>query len=68
MDEVEVEQHGMTYSASYAVSSGVVTVYGDDSSESTQLGGLTEEQVARLLLLSLIRKGHVRPDPPAMEP
>lgn len=68
MGEIEVVQGGMTYRADYVVSSGVVTVYGDAGSESTQLGSLTEERVARLLLRNLIRKGHVSPDAPSLEP
>lgn len=68
MGEIEVVHNGMTYRADYLVSSGVVTVYGDAGFESTQLGGLTEEQVAKLLLRSLIRKGHVSPDAPILEP
>lgn len=61
MECVEISIDGKTYEADYVLNENVVTVYGEGGSESTQLGGLNEEQVARILLRNLIRKGYVLP-------
>lgn len=68
MGEIKVELNGMTYRAEYDVSSNLVTVYGESGYESTQIDGARAEQMARHLLLNLIRKGHVSPDTPPLAP
>ncbi|MET4162879.1 hypothetical protein ABIE61_002740 [Marinobacterium sp. MBR-111] len=62
MGTIKVEKGGVTYSAEYVLNENVVTVFGDGGQESTQLGGMSEEGVARMLLNNLIRKGHIEPD------
>lgn len=62
MEIIEVEKDGITYFAEYLVDENVVTVFGDGGRESTQLGAMSEEGVARMLLNTLIRKGHIEPD------
>lgn len=64
VDSIEIERDGKAYEAEYFVDQGLVTVYGDRGQESTQLGGLSEQQAARFLLNSLIRKGHIDPVEP----
>lgn len=61
MGIVEIEQNGHRYSAEYVLDENVITVFGDDGQESTQLGGMSEEGVARMLLRNLIHKGHIEP-------
>lgn len=61
MGNIEVEHKGRRYQADYSLDNNVVTVHGDSGQESTQLAGLSEQQVATMLLRSLIRKGHVEP-------
>lgn len=61
MGYVSVEKDGKEYEAEYTVDGNVVTVYGDGGSESTQIGGMKEEGVARILLNNLVRKGHIDP-------
>ena len=58
---VKAELDGKIFEAEYVVDGGVVTVYGERGLESTQLGGMNEEQVARLLLRALEKKGHIDP-------
>jgi len=58
---IELEHLGKHYRADYSVDDGVVTVFGDTGHQSTQTGGLTEEQTARLLLRGLIRVGSAKP-------
>lgn len=56
------EKYGAnTYEAEYFIDEGLVTVIGDRGQESTQLDGLSEEQVIKHLLISLIRKNHIDP-------
>lgn len=61
MDVIKIEQDGKKYSAEYMLCENVVTVFGDSGQESTQLGGMTIENVARMLLRNLIRKGCINP-------
>lgn len=61
MGIVEVEKNAFVYEAEYTISENVVTVYGEGGRESTQLGSMSEQQVARMLLNNLIRKGHIEP-------
>lgn len=61
MGTVEVEQQGKLYQADYHLVENVVTVYGDDGQKSTQLGGMSEHAVAKMLLRSLIREGKINP-------
>ncbi|WP_348767678.1 hypothetical protein [uncultured Salinisphaera sp.] len=61
MGNIELELNGKLYRADYSLDENVVTVYGDRGYESTQLGGLSEQQVAKMLLRNLIKKGHVAP-------
>ena len=61
MGTIEINKDGKTYEAEYFIDQGLVTVYGDRGQETTQLGGLSEQQVAEFLLSSLIRKGHIDP-------
>ncbi len=58
---IEINKDGKTYEAEYSIEQGLVTVYGDRDQETTQLGGLSEQQVAKFLLSSLIRKGYIDP-------
>jgi len=68
MEIIEVEKGGVTYSAEYALNENVVTVFGVSGEESTQLGSLSEEHVARMLLKSLIRKGQIVNSPHKSRP
>lgn len=61
MEIIEVEQNGKRYSAEYSLVDNVVTVFGDTDQQSTQTGGLTAEQTAKMLLRNLIRKGCIKP-------
>ncbi len=61
MSIIEIERDGKLYQAEYFVEQGVVSVLAEQGQESTQLGGLSELQVAKLLLNTLIRKGLVDP-------
>lgn len=56
-DTITVESEGKTYTASYNVSKGVITVSTGLDSKSTQVGGLPPEHLAKLLLRELIREG-----------
>ncbi|MDP3228145.1 MAG: hypothetical protein Q8N13_09210 [Acidovorax sp.] len=58
---IELEHLGKRYRADYSVDDGVFTVFGDTGHQSTQTGGMTEEQTARLLLRGLIRVGSAKP-------
>lgn len=64
MSIIEVERDGKLYQAEYFVEQGVVSVLAERGQESTQLGGLSELQVAKLLLNTLIRKGQIDPSGP----
>lgn len=59
MGIVEIEQDGQKYSADYMLEENVITVLGECGQESTHLGGMPEKTVARMLLRTLIRKGHI---------
>lgn len=61
MDVIKIEQDGKKYSAEYMSCENVVTVFGDSGQESTQLAGMTIENVAHMLLRNLIRKGCINP-------
>jgi hypothetical protein len=61
---IKIERSDETYVAEYFVDQGLITVYGERGQESTQIGGLSERQVAILLLNSLIRKGQIDPVDP----
>jgi len=58
---IEINKNGKAYEAEYFIEQGLVTVYGDRGQETTQLGGISEQQVAKFLLSSLICKGHIDP-------
>jgi len=55
-DRVEVEVNGKTYQASYIVWKDVVTVEYGGKEKSTQVGGLTPVDVARLLLSEMVHE------------
>jgi hypothetical protein len=61
MGFVEIEKDNKRYQAEYHVNENVVTVFGERGCEFTQLGGMSENQVAKMLLRSLVRKGQVDP-------
>lgn len=61
MGTIKTERAGKIYEAEYYVDQGLITVCGERGRESTQMGGLGEQQVARFLLNSLIRKGQIDP-------
>lgn len=56
MGFVEIESEGKRYQAEYFIDENVVTVCGQRGREFTQLGGMSEDQVAKILLRSLIKK------------
>lgn len=57
MSEVlEIDFEGQAYRGTYSVSGDVVTVKMALGTKSTQVGGLSEAQVARLLALELLRE------------
>jgi hypothetical protein len=58
---IRIEHHGKIYEAEYFVDQEIVTVYGERGQEATQIGGLSEQQTAKFLLNSLVRKGHIDP-------
>jgi CRISPR/Cas system type I-B associated protein Csh2 (Cas7 group RAMP superfamily) len=64
---IKIERSDETYVAEYFVDQGLITVYGERGQESTQIGGLSERQVAILLLNSLIRKGQIDPVDPSTD-
>lgn len=61
MSHVEVEIEGKIYSAEYVLDENVVTVFAEGGSQSTQLGGMSEGAVAKMLLRNLIRIGKATP-------
>lgn len=61
MGIVKINHGGKIYEAEYFVDQGLMTVYGERGREFTQLGGLSEQEVAKFLLNSLVRKGHIDP-------
>ena len=60
--EVSVEVDGKTYTGSYTISSKVVTVSTGYGSASTQVGGSTANNVARMLLSEIVRGAKSRGD------
>jgi hypothetical protein len=60
---VEVQIDGKTYSGTYEVVSGVVTVSTPYGRKSTQVGSSPPRVVARSLLRDLVREETARPDP-----
>lgn len=56
-DTVTVEANGKTYTASYAVERKIITVSTPNGSKATQLGNLSPEHLAKMLLKELIREG-----------
>ncbi|HEL2977334.1 TPA: hypothetical protein UMB92_004172 [Stenotrophomonas maltophilia] len=65
MGKIQIEHGGKIYEAEYFVDQGVITVYGERGQESTQIGGLSEQQAARLLLNNLVRKDQIDPVDPS---
>lgn len=61
MGKIQIEHGGQIYEAEYFVDQGVITVCGERAQESTQIGGLSEQQAARLLLNNLVRKDQIDP-------
>ncbi|WP_335709206.1 hypothetical protein [Chitinimonas sp. JJ19] len=62
MSQIEVESEGKIYRADYVLSENVVTVFGEGGTSSTQLGGVSERTIAKMLLRNLIREGKVQPE------
>lgn len=60
LETSEVEKDGVMYTAKHLVDENIVTVFGDIGQESTQVDGMSEERVARMLLNNLMRKGHIK--------
>lgn len=58
--EIAVEFQGKTYSASYSVSSKVVTIHSVFGSTSTQVGGSTAVAVARMLFFEILNGAKAR--------
>ena len=48
---------GKEYSGDYQIADGIVTVFHDGKSKSTQVGGSQPEMLARLLLLEMVGLG-----------
>lgn len=61
MGFVEIEKENKRYQAEYHAHESAVTVFGERGREFTQLGGMSENQIAKILLRSLIRKGQIKP-------
>jgi hypothetical protein len=57
---VSVEVDGTVHEATYSVSSKVVTVQSSYGSTSTQIGGLSAETVARILLREIVAGAKAR--------
>lgn len=57
---VSVEVDGTVHEATYSVSSKVVTVQSPYGSTSTQIGGLSAEAVARILLREIVAGAKAR--------
>ena len=56
--KVSIEVNGKTHSANYFLERGMLTVESHEyGRNSTQLGGLTEEGLARMLLSELVGNG-----------
>lgn len=62
MNTVQIEKNGKTYTASYSVDGGMVTVYGETDDKTTQLGGMDALPLARMLLGHLVREGSISAD------
>lgn len=58
--DVTVEFEGKTYSASYSVSSKIVTLESDYGTTSTQVGGSTAQAVARMLFVEMLNGAKAR--------
>lgn len=58
---VSLEFDGRLYEAEYHLVDGVVTVYGDEGSEFTSLGGAEPEAIAKQLLRRLAQRGEIEP-------
>lgn len=61
--QVEIKLDGKVYEAEYHVYNGVVTVYGDVGSEFTTIGGAEPEQLAKVMLRRLAKRGDISPNP-----
>ncbi|WP_086930651.1 hypothetical protein [Agarilytica rhodophyticola] len=57
MEIIFKEVDGITYEAEYTVDGNMLTVYGVNTSKSSQLNGIREESLAKILLGHLIREG-----------
>ena len=57
--KISVELDGKTYTGSYNVKRGVVTVSTLKGHKSTQVGGSPPEVIARMLLRELVSEGKV---------
>lgn len=58
---VSIEFDGLLYEAEYHIVDGVLTVYGDEGSEFTSIGGSEPEAIAKQLLRRLAQRGEVEP-------
>jgi hypothetical protein len=57
---VEIDFNGKTYSATYSVTSKVVTLNSSYGRRSTQIAGATAEIVARVLFREILEDAHSR--------
>jgi hypothetical protein len=51
---VEIQHRGKTYAGEYVVARGMITVYGENGSKTTQLGGASAETMAADLLREIV--------------
>ena len=59
MNQISVDFEGATYSGFYSVSNGsnpLITVTSEYGSDTTQVGGLPPETLAKMSLLELVKK------------
>jgi hypothetical protein len=51
---VVIQDRGKTYAGEYVVARGIITVYGENGSKTTQLGGVSAETMATDLLREIV--------------
>ena len=59
---VTIEMNGVTYDGWFKTSGGVLTVHTLYGSKSTQIGGMTPEVLAQMLLRELVKEEKARED------
>ena len=61
MQLISKEINGKLYEAEYIVNDNMITVYGSNGEKTTQINGMKEISLARILLSNLIQENKVEP-------